>query len=65
MTREEEVARMTGLEPATSGVTGRRSNQLSYIRVGREQNCPARSSIDKPSGWEATNFREGGANDGT
>jgi hypothetical protein len=25
------VARMTGLEPATSGVTGRCSNQLSYI----------------------------------
>lgn len=24
-------ARMTGLEPATSGVTGRCSNQLSYI----------------------------------
>ena len=27
-------ARMTGLEPATSGVTGRCSNQLSYIPNG-------------------------------
>ena len=26
------VARLTGLEPATSGVTGRHSNQLSYNR---------------------------------
>lgn len=26
---------MTGLEPATSGVTGRCSNQLSYIPLNR------------------------------
>ena len=27
------MARATGLEPATSGVTGRHSNQLSYTRA--------------------------------
>ncbi len=28
-----EMARLTGLEPATPGVTGRYSNQLSYNRA--------------------------------
>ena len=32
--RRATMARVTGLEPATSGVTGRRSNQLSYTRNG-------------------------------
>jgi hypothetical protein len=30
--RGKAVARLTGLEPATPGVTGRYSNQLSYNR---------------------------------
>ncbi len=31
------MARLTGLEPATLGVTGRYSNQLSYNRIP----CPS------------------------
>ncbi len=30
---DREMARVTGLEPATLGVTGRYSNQLSYTRA--------------------------------
>ncbi len=32
---QEKMARVTRLELATSGVTGRRSNQLSYTRLMR------------------------------
>ena len=35
----EKVARLTGLEPATPGVTGRYSNQLSYNRTSHP-GCP-------------------------
>ena len=38
------MARVTGLEPATSGVTGRRSNQLSYTRA----NHAAQAGGDPP-----------------
>src|SRR5215510_13914367 len=36
------MARETGLEPAASAVTGRRSNQLSYSRGCRNQLDPRR-----------------------
>jgi hypothetical protein len=33
------MARVTGLEPATSGVTGRHSNRLSYTRAPQTFIC--------------------------
>jgi hypothetical protein len=41
------MARVTGLEPATSGVTGRHSNRLSYTRAFRKGQDPRRSSLDR------------------
>jgi hypothetical protein len=35
MLSDIDVAERTGLEPATSGVTGRHSNQLNYHSMGR------------------------------
>ena len=35
------MARLTGLEPATPGVTGRYSNQLSYNRADAQDLCGA------------------------
>ena len=39
-----KMARLTGLEPATSGVTGRHSNQLSYNRAIARS--PGRGGLD-------------------
>ena len=45
------VARLTGLEPATLGVTGRYSNQLSYNRLLHPQGVdPEVSSRNKRQG---------------
>ena len=38
---KEMMARATGLEPATSGVTGRHSNQLSYARANPRRRVTA------------------------
>lgn len=38
--RRGKMARATGLEPATSSVTGRRSNQLNYARLSLNKKRP-------------------------
>lgn len=42
------MARVTGLEPATSGVTGRHSNQLSYTRAFFYHRDGRKDRLDKP-----------------
>ena len=43
------MARVTGLEPATSGVTGRHSNQLSYTRAFLKRALgPSPCGLDRP-----------------
>ena len=40
-----KLARWTGLEPATPGVTGRYSNQLSYHRATVSPRLPGREAV--------------------
>ena len=47
--QNEDGAGATGLEPATSGVTGRRSNQLNYAPEGRSVYLASQRSEDASS----------------
>jgi hypothetical protein len=45
--RVRRLAGATGLEPATSGVTGRRSNQLSYAPAKGKKGRPNRLAAEE------------------
>ena len=47
-----KVAGVTGLEPAASGVTGRRSNQLSYTPPSPAA-IAAREILKACTGWDS------------
>ncbi len=57
----ETMARATGLEPATSGVTGRHSNQLSYARAGLAGTA-SRRRWDYGAGPDVSSTRAGKSN---
>ena len=44
------VAVLTGLEPAASGVTGRRSNQLSYTPIFKTV-VPEHHPLERVTEW--------------
>jgi hypothetical protein len=59
------VARLTGLEPATSGVTGRHSNRLSYNRaIVKRRTIPtgacaaSRSALYEALRWASSGFAD-------
>ncbi len=52
---QRRMARTTGLEPATSGVTGRHSNRLSYVRTWRvalQKRLSLRREVARTTGLE-------------
>ena len=63
---DQYLAGPTGLEPATSGVTGQRSNQLNYDPANRTSNfkvrtskAPVRTAATHPFELRSSNFRAG------
>ena len=58
------MAGLTGLEPATSCVTGRRSNQLNYNPAEREVTCPSQPKVVEDSGAARPCQNEHGAERG-
>ena len=55
------MARLTGLEPATSGVTGRHSNRLSYTRANLDIDCRSGGVELRPSKIEVKRLAPAGA----